>query len=222
MTQHLDAATLARWRAEPTSFIEQALCDPETKKPFALLPAERTFMQLAFKTDARGKLLYPEQVYACPKKSGKTTLAALHCLCMTLLHGGAFPEATLVANDLEQAQGRVFEQVKRIVQCSPLLRAEARITSDTITFPVIGATICAIASDYAGAAGGNQCISCFDELWGYVSERSRRLWDEMVPPPTRKIALRLTPSYAGFSDESGLLEALHKRGRSFPLVGTGL
>jgi hypothetical protein len=31
---------------------------------------------------------------------------------------------------------------------------------------------------------------------GYASERSRRLFDEMVPPPTRKIACRLT--YAGF------------------------
>src|SRR5262249_50532331 len=182
MTPHLDAASLARWRAEPTSFIEQALCDPETKRPFALLPAERAFMQHAFRTGDDGRLLYPEQCFAAPKKSGKTTLAALHCLTTTLLFGGSYPEATIIANDLEQAQARTFEQVKRIVQCSPLLRAEARITSDAITFPVISAAICAIASDYAGAAGRNQCIACFDELWGYTSERPHRLWDEMIPP----------------------------------------
>ena len=35
-----------------------------------------------------------------------------------------------------------------------------------------------IASDAASAAGGNPTISCFDELWGYTSERSRRLWDK--------------------------------------------
>src|SRR5262249_8464747 len=114
------------------------------------------------------------------------------------------------------------EQVKRIVQCSPLLRAETRITSDTITFPVISAAICAIASDYAGAAGGNQVISCFDELWAFTSERAHRLWDEMVPPPTRKIACRLTPTYAGFAPESTLLEALYKRGCALPLVGPDL
>ena len=48
--------------------------------------------------------------------------------------------------------------------------------------------------------------SCFDELWAYTSERSRRLWDEMVPVPASKISCRLTTTYAGFSGESELLE----------------
>ena len=64
--------------------------------------------------------------------------------------------------------------------------------------------------------------SVFDELWGYTSERSRRLWDEMVPPPTRKIACRLTVTYAGFSGESVLLEELHKRGMAEPEVAPSL
>ncbi len=37
------------------------------------------------------------------------------------------------------------------------------------------------------------------------------MWDEMVPPPTRKVAVRLTVTYAGFEGESKLLEALYKR-----------
>ena len=179
-------------------------------------------MAHAFRTGDDGRLLYPEQVFSAGKKSGKTTFAALHCLTVVLLFGGSYAEGVALANDLEQAQGRVFEQVKRIVQCSPLLRAEAKITADVISFPVIGATICAIASDYAGAAGGNQCIACFDELWGYTSERAHRLWDEMVPPPTRKIACRLTTTYAGFASESTLLEALYKRGCALPLIGPDL
>ena len=32
--------------------------------------------------------------------------------------------------------------------------------------------------------------STFDELWGFVSERSRRLWDEMSTSPVRKISGR--------------------------------
>ena len=97
-----------------------------------------------------------------------------------------------LANDLEQARGRVFEMCKRIVECSALLRREANVTQARIEFPDLNATIGALGSDYAGAAGGNQGIAVFDELWAYASERARRLWDEMVPPPTKKIACRLT------------------------------
>jgi hypothetical protein len=49
-------------------------------------------------------------------------------------------------------------------------------------------------------------------LWGYTSERSQRLWDELVPVPTRKVSVRLTVTYAGFEGESELLEGLYKRG----------
>jgi hypothetical protein len=76
--------------------------------------------------------------------------------------------------------------------------------------------------DYAGAAGGKQGIDVFDELWAYASERARRLWDEMVPPPTKKIACRLTVTYAGFEHESDLLEELYKRGLRQPEVAPGL
>jgi hypothetical protein len=141
---------------------------------------------------------------------------------MLLLFGGSYPEATICANDYEQAQARVFTMIRRIIECSPLLRVEAKLTQDRVTFPTFGAVISAIASDYAGAAGGNQNISVFDELWGYVSERSRRLWDELIPPPTRKIACRLTTTYAGFENESQLLEELYRRGLQQPLVGTDL
>ena len=40
---------LARWRSNPISFIETVLYDPETKRPFKLLPAERAFLEHAFK-----------------------------------------------------------------------------------------------------------------------------------------------------------------------------
>jgi phage terminase large subunit-like protein len=198
------------------------LHDPETKTPFVLLLAERRFLQHAYKLTPTGKLLYPEQVFSAPKKSGKTTFAALHSLALTLLFGGAYPEATILANDLEQAVGRVFELMRRIVLASPLLKAEARVTQDRITFPTLNATISAIPSDHASAAGGNQNIAVFDELWGFTSERSHRLWDEMVPPPTRPISCRLTVTYAGFEGESQLLEGLYKRGRQLPVIAPDL
>ena len=216
-------STLNRWRANPVHFIETVLCDPETGTPFVLLPAEREFLKHAFKTDAKGKLLYSELIYGAPKKSGKTGFAALLVLTVVLLFGGRFAEGYCLANDEEQAGSRVFKAIKRIVECSPLLVREAEITAGRILFPAFhNATIDTLASDYTGAAGANPTISCFDELWGYVSERARRLWDEMVPPPTRKIACRLTVTHAGFEGESVLLQELWQRGLQLPLVSPDL
>jgi hypothetical protein len=65
-------------------------------------------------------------------------------------------------------------------------------------------------------------ISAFDELWAYSHERLRRLFDELVPPPTRQIACRLTVTYAGFEGESTLLQELYKRGLSQPQVAPNL
>jgi len=222
MSNALDRGALERWRREPWRFISEVMIDPETGQPFELLPAERAFFEHCYRTDDHGRLIYPEQLFSAPKKSGKTAFAALHTLTTALIYGGLYAEAYCVANDLEQAQGRVFAACKRIVEMSPLLRSEAKIYADRIEFPATGATITAIASDYAGAAGANPVISSFDELWGYTSERSRRLWDELVPPPTRRIALRLTTTYAGFEGESILLEELYKRGLSHPQVGADL
>jgi phage terminase large subunit-like protein len=211
-----------RWRANPVEFIEKVIVNPETGKPFELLPAQRAFFVHAWQRDATGRLIYPEQVFGAPKKSAKTGTAAIHQLTTLVLFGERYGEGYCIANDLEQAQSRVFEMIKRIVESSPLLQSESRVTANRITFTTTGATIQALASDYTGAAGGHPTISSFDELWGYTSERSRRLWEEMVPVPTRKVSCRLTTTYAGFEGESELLHSLYKRGLQQPLVGKDL
>jgi phage terminase large subunit-like protein len=212
-----------QWRSDPVHFIETILFDPETGRPFALLPAERDFLAHAFKLDANGRLLYQELVFAAIKKSGKTGFAAMFMLTMVLLFGGRFAEGYSAANDMEQSQSRVFQAVQRIVEASPLLKREAKITANKIIFPAFhNATITAVANDYAGIAGSNSTITVFDELWAFTSENSRRMWDELVPPPTRKITCRLTVTYAGFVGESQLLEELYKRGMAQPEVAPGL
>jgi phage terminase large subunit-like protein len=214
---------LEHWKANPAAFIETVLYNPETGAPFKLLDAEREFLKHAFALDEHGRLRYPEQVYACPKKSGKTGFAGLHMLTTILLYGGRLAEGYALANDLEQAGARVFAAIKNIVQASPLLKREAKVTQDKITFPHFhNAMICTLASNFATAAGANPVISTFDELWAFSSERSHRLWDEMIPPPTRKIACRLCVTYAGFSGESVVLEDLYKRGLTLPQVGKSL
>jgi hypothetical protein len=113
---------MKRWRDDPVHFIETVLYDPSTNEPFVLLPAERAFLEYAFKVGPNGKLLYREWLYSCPKKSGKTTFEAIIELTMVLLFGGAFPEAYILANSLEQGRGRCFELCTRIVNASPLLK----------------------------------------------------------------------------------------------------
>lgn len=201
-----------RWRADPAAFVREALINPESGKPFDLYPAEERFLREALIVDDDGRLPAPEVMFAAPKKSGKTALGAMAVLYVVVVLGGPFAEAICVSNDFEQAQGRVFQAIARIVEASPKLRDTAKITASKIEFVLTGSTIVPIASDYASAAGANPTITVFDELWAYTSERSQRLWDELVPVPTRKISVRLTVTYAGFESESKLLEELYKRG----------
>jgi Phage Terminase len=216
------ASALARWRADPASFIETVLYDPMTDMPFVLLPAERTFIRFAFMLGADGRPIYTEWLYSGPKKSGKTAFGGLLMLTVILLFGGRYGDAYAAANDAEQAQARVFEAIKRIIAASPLLRDMAIPLSDLITFPDTGSTVRVLATDAASAAGGAPVISCFDELWGYQSERGHRFWDEMVPVPIRPFSVRLTVTYAGFSGTSQLLENLYKRGMALPEVASDL
>lgn len=222
MGETLERSALERWRRKPAEFIAECMINPETGKPFELLNAELRFIEHAYETDDRGRLLYPEQVYGAPKKSGKTAFAGMFTLTTTLIYGGTNAEAYCVANDLEQAQGRVYQAIRRICEKSPLLKREAVITANKINFPATGATVTAIASDYAGAAGGNPTISTFDELWAFTSENSRRLWDEMITSPARKISCRFVTTYAGFEGESVLLEELYKRGLGQPELSPAL
>jgi phage terminase large subunit-like protein len=202
---------ITKWKADPVAFIREVLINPETSKPFELYPAQIEFIRRAFTATADGRLPFAEMVFSAPKKSGKTALAAMATLYVVVALGGPYAEGYCVANDFEQSQGRVFQAIARIIEASPLLRDSAKITANKIEFTSTGATITALASDYAGAAGSNPTITVFDELWGYTSERSHRLWDEMVPVPTRKVSVRLTTTYAGYTGESDLLEGLYKR-----------
>ena len=217
-----DDGALVRWRADPVAFIEEVLRDPETGRPFKLYGAEKRFLRKALKVTRGGRLPFPELLFSAPKKSGKTAFAAMITIYVIVVLGGRFAEAYCVANDLEQAQGRVFAAIVRIVEASPFFEGDVNVTAQRITFGPTGATITALASDYAGAAGANPTITVFDELWGYTSERSHRLWDEMVPVPTRKVSVRLTCTYAGFEGESTLLEALYKRALAGKKAGKDL
>ncbi|MGB4825059.1 MAG: hypothetical protein WBP82_09175 [Leuconostoc mesenteroides] len=60
---------------------------------------------------------------------------------------------------------------------------------------------------------GKCCYSGNSELWAYNSERSRKLYDELVPVLTKLNSLRWVETYVGFEDESELM--LHQFLRIF-------
>ena len=153
--------------------IREALIDPETGQPFVLYREQVAFLLAALTPTEDGRLPFAELLFSAPKKSGKTGLAAIVMLYVIIVLAGRFGEGYAVANDLDQAQGRVFAACCRIVETSPMLASEATITARRITFPVLGSFIEAIPSDYAGAAGSNPNIVVFDELWAYTARRRR-------------------------------------------------
>jgi phage terminase large subunit-like protein len=129
-------ATIEPLARDPVAFIEQVLVNPETGTPFKLHRAQRRFLAQCLATTPDGRLRFPELLFSAPKKSGKTGFAAMLTLFVVLVLGGPYAEAYCVANDFEQAQGRVFAAIARIVEASPLLRATASISANKITSPL--------------------------------------------------------------------------------------
>jgi hypothetical protein len=62
----------------------------------------------------------------------------------------------------------------------------------------------------------------YDEIWGFESEKARRLYEELTPPPTESSAWILIVTYAGFVGESDLFESIYQRGLAARRVDTEL
>jgi phage terminase large subunit-like protein len=201
---------LNRYPRDPVAFIDDLVKKNELGQPFRLLGHQREILRLAFAFDSDGRLPYDTIIYSCPKKSGKTTLNAAVTLWWAFTQE-APNEILIIANDLEQAQGRVFKAIAGIIQHNPELARSAEVQAKQIILSN-GTTIIALASEYAGAAGSNHGLTSWDELWGYSSESSRRLWEELTPVPTRKNSIRFITTYAGWENESALLSDLYKQG----------
>ncbi len=201
---------LALYPRDPLAFIDDLVKQNEIGQHFRLLDHQREILRLAFTFDEGGRLPYDMILYSCPKKSGKTTVNAALVLWWAFTQE-APNEILVIANDLEQAQGRVFKAAAGLIQHNPELARSAEVQSRQILLSN-GTTISAIASEYAGAAGSNHGLTSWDELWGYVSESSRRLWEELTPVPTRRNSIRFITTYAGWENESTLLWDLYKQG----------
>lgn len=154
-----------------------------------------------------GKFPYTTVILSMPKKSGKT---AINAAVTSWFYENAplDTEIYVIANDLEQAEGRVLNDVK--FHCK--LRGDSQVLKYEISNSDSGSRVKALSKSYRSNAGSRHAMTSFDELWGLSSEESRRMWDEMQPIPTVPYSLRLITTYAGFYGESDLLWDLYLSG----------
>lgn len=188
---------------DPIAFADAYLPLNERAQPWTLSRHQRRVLARLFGRH------FPLRVWSEMKKSGKTFLAAVLVLWWGFTHANT--EIVIAANDLEQSQGRVFRTLVALLKANPALGASATILAREIRLSN-STVITAIASDYRGAAGSRHSLVVFDELWGYDSETAQRLYEELTPPPTEPDAWVLVVTYAGFTNESTLLESIYQRG----------
>lgn len=179
---------------------------------------QKKILRLMFTPDSNGKLPFRTIVYSAPKKSGKTTIAALVASWFAFIMSELNDMIIVVANDLEQAQGRVFKDVADSIRLEPRLKPKCNIQQRLITTNR-GVQIIPIANDYAGAAGARFSLVTFDEPWGIISESGKRIVDELTPLPTRatggrRNSVRFLTGYAGWKEESIIWEQIYKTGKA--------
>jgi len=179
---------------------------PETRAPIRLADQQKDILRHVLTINGDGRMPYDTVVYSTPKKSGKTTLGAMVAEYFALFIEPP-NELFILANSLEQSQGRAFKSLSRSIGLNRYLKERTDALAKSIRFDN-GTDVMALSSDYATAAGSNHGLTIWDELWAYLSENSRRLYDELTPVPTRKISMRLITTYAGYTGESKLLEEL--------------
>lgn len=203
----------------PWEWIPENVWNPETVnihqwdysqgKKIQLEPFQIRILKKVLTLDENGYFPYRTVIWSQPKKSGKTQIAG----AVGAWFGSEIeaPNKVLtLANDQEQSAGRIFAAML------PTLHSlGSRVPTAASSKPEIrldnGTRIQAIANNYAGAAGESYGLTLWSELWAYTTERSRRLFDELVPVPTRKNSIRWIETYAGFEDESDLLLSMFLR-----------
>ena len=205
--------SITDWATSNTGFI---IADAKKQKgrlmpgPVQLMSHQKKILRHIFKKDRSGRFPYDVVVWSCPKKSGKTMMGALVGEWFALTQE-APNEIYVIANDLEQAQSRVFDKIRYSIQKNPSLKS-VRLTNREIRFEKTGTRVIALSNDYASAAGSNHGLTLWDELWAYTSTAMQRLWDELTPVPTRLNSMRFITTYAGCEGQSATLFDLYRKG----------
>ncbi len=169
-----------------------------------LHPIQRRVLSYALQMKD-GAFKYNTVLYSAPKKSGKSACAAMVVAWFAEV-APAGTEIYILANDLEQAEGRVMRDFKYHANQRGYKVTQYKVELPNDTFVQV------LAQNYKSVAGSRHALVVFDELWGITSDLSRRTYEEMTPIPTIPYSLRFISTYAGFYGESDLLWDLYVNG----------
>lgn len=179
--------------------------------PIKLADYHAALLRHIFTARRDGRLPYDTVAWCEPAKSGKSATAGLIAEYAALHLDG---DVILASNKRDQASSVMYKSLADSLAFNPHLRLEPGRYE--VTFRN-GNTARAIASNSRTEAGARYSLAVFDELWGYVYEDARRLWDEFKTDPTRAASIRLAIGYAGFEGEGNLWSDVLGAGRGEPV-----
>lgn len=196
--------------ADPVRWIQANFYIPETNAPMPLFPFHEAGLREALAVDPSGDFRYSTVVWSAIKKSTKSTVAA--AVALWFAWQKPWSSIKIIANDLKQANSRVFFYIKRCLSINKAMGAMVQDRNYHLTFPN-HSTIEAIPIDPKGEAGGNDDLVVYSEIWGWKHDMAKQMWTETTLSPLKYgRSLRWCETYAGFNGESPILEELYDRG----------
>jgi hypothetical protein len=122
LDHQLDTASLDCWRSDPAAFCRALFGRPRHRQTLRVAARREAVPEIHVRCRCRAAAV-PNGDQRGIRKSGKTVFGAIVIIVMILLFAGRHAESYCVANDLEQAQSRVFEMCRRIVEAEPVAAA---------------------------------------------------------------------------------------------------
>lgn len=195
---------------DPVHWIQTHFYIPETNGPMILYPFHIAGLREALATDEAGNYHYSTVVWSAIKKSAKSSIAAAVALWVAWQR--PWSTIKIIANDLKQADSRVFFYIRRCLTLNKAMGAQVNIRNYHISLPN-HSTIEAIPIDPKGEAGGNDDLVVYSEIWGWKHAVAQQMWTETTLSPLKfGKSLRWCETYAGYAGESPILEELYDRG----------
>lgn len=193
----------------PVDWIEREFFIPELNGPMMLYPYQKAALNEALRKDDGGKFVYDLVVWGDIKKSAKSSIAGAIVLYRALQkEWGSFK---IIANDLNQANSRVFFYITRAIELNSRLKVRASIKNYKITLDN-HTIIEAIPVDPDGEAGAGDDMLEYTELHAFKSKAALKLWTETTLSPLKYgYSQRWADTYAGHEGESPILEPIYQQ-----------
>ena len=183
-----------RYKGDIITLAEHCFILPETRKPVKLLAWQKHIFQDLFdKPEAERPTL---ALLGQPKKSGKSTLAAI--VGLFYLVNKSMGECYILGPDKDQGSLVIFNKLVTACRMHPTLYKECKITGDCIEHKKTGCTIRVLPCSKT-SAGLSPDLLLLDELWQFDTTESKRTIDELTTIP-QKHMLTLITTYAGYQD----------------------